>query len=86
MHPTRRGSKAKAAAAIRNSDPEVLVRELIDDRYAASGAASVASLVRGWENFHRLAHRHLDDPPAVYPITADSLIRVASIFKKGGYR
>ena len=31
MHLTRRGSKAKAAAAIRSSDPEALVRELIDD-------------------------------------------------------
>ena len=46
----------------------------------------MASLVRGWENFHRLSHRHLDAPPAVYPITADSLIRVGSLFKKGGYR
>ena len=44
----------------------------------------MASLVRGWERFHRLAHRHLDDPPAVYPVTADSLIRVGSLFKKGG--
>ena len=86
MHPTRRGSKAKAAAAIRSSDPEALVQELVEDRYAASGVASVASLVRGWERFHLLAHRHLDDPPPVYPITADSLIRVGSIFKKGGYR
>ena len=29
MHLTRRGSKAKAAAAIRSSDPGALVRELI---------------------------------------------------------
>ena len=86
LHTTRRGSRAKAAAAVRSADPEALVQALIDDRYAASGSASVASLVRGWERFHHLAHQHLHDPPAVYPVTADSLIRVGSLFKKGGYR
>ena len=86
LHTTRRGSRAKAAAAVRSADPEALVQALIDDRYAASGSASVASLVRGWERFHHLAHQHLLDPPAVRPVTADSLIRVGSLFKKGGYR
>ena len=86
LHISRRGSKAKAAAAIRNADPEALVQELIEDRHAASGVATAASLLRGWQRYHLLAHRHLEVPPPTYPVTADSIIRVDSLFKKGGYR
>jgi len=28
----------------------------------------------------------LEVPPSTYPVTADSIIRVGSLFKKGGYR
>ena len=86
LHPTRRGSRAKATAAIRDSDPDRLVHELIVDRHAASGASTAASLLRGWEHYHVLSHRHLADPPGTYPVTADSIIRVGSLFKKAGYR
>ena len=86
LHPTRRGSRAKATAAIRDSDPDRLVHELIVDRHAASGASAAASLLRGWEHYHVLSHRHLADPPGTYPVTADSIIRVGSLFKKAGYR
>ena len=86
LHTSRRGSRAKATAAIRDTDPERLVQELIADRHSASGTASAASLLRGWEHYHVLAHRHLAEPPCAYPVTADSIIRVGSLFKKGGYR
>ena len=74
LHSTRRGSRAKAAAAVRESDPEALIQELIVDRHAASGVASAASLLRGWQHYHHLAHRHLEVPPPTYPVTADSII------------
>jgi hypothetical protein len=47
LHTSRRGSRAKAAAAIQDADPESLVQELIVDRHAASGVANAASLLRG---------------------------------------
>ena len=86
LHTSRRGSKAKAAAAIRDADPELLVQELVADRHAASGTATAASLLRGWDHYHVLSHRHLPEPPSTYPVTADSIIRVGSLFKKAGYR
>ena len=47
LHTSRRGSRAKAAAAARDMDPDVLVQELLADRHAASGIDSAASLLRG---------------------------------------
>ena len=43
QHTTRRGSRAKAAAAIRHADPEALIQELIVDRRSASGVDSAAT-------------------------------------------
>ena len=74
LHTTRRGSRAKAAAAVRDADPEALIQELIVDRHAASGVATAASLLRGWQHYHLLAHRHLEMPAPTYPVTADSII------------
>jgi len=86
LHTSRRGSRAKAAAAIRDSGPDLLVQQLVADRHAASAVTTAASLLRGWEHYHILAHRHLAEPPGTYPVTADSIIRVGSLFKKAGYR
>ena len=86
LHPSRRGSRAKATAAARDVDPEALVQELLADRHSASAVNSAASLLRGWRHYHLLAHQHMTDPPPPYPVTADSIIRVGSLFKKGGYR
>ena len=62
------------------------MQELIVDRHTASGAGNAASLLRGWQHYHLLADRHLTVPPPVYPVTADSIIIVGSLFKKAGYR
>ena len=58
LHSTRRGSRAKAAAAVRESDPEALIQELIVDRHAASGVASAASLLRGWQHLLKICARN----------------------------
>ena len=63
-----------------------MIRNLDDDRYAASSANSNKSHVRTWSLFHFEVFRGVEPIPPVVPITVRSLIGVASLFKAGGYR
>ena len=82
----RRGTTADALAALQASGVTALVESLVADRYSATGAASIKSLVRTWAHFHNEAFGHYDTPPPVLPITVQALVVIGSLFKAGGYR
>ena len=59
------------------------LKDLVDDMYASSSRAPRDALLRTWPKFHRQWYGPEVD---VLPITEDKLLKVSSIFKKGGYK
>ena len=59
------------------------LKDLVDDMYASSSRAPRDALLRTWSKFHRQWYGPEVD---VLPITEDKLLKVSSLFKKGGYK
>ena len=59
------------------------LKELVDDMYAISSRAPRDALLRTWSKFH---HQWFGDGIQVLPVTEEKLLKVSSLFKKGGYK
>eukprot|EP00435_Cladocopium_sp_Y103_P050142 s2443_g15.t1 len=57
--------------------------ELHADMYASSSRAPRDALLKTWTKFHQ---KWYGDEVSVLPITEDKLLKVSSIFKRGGYK
>lgn len=82
----KRGSASEATASFRQLGAGALIDELVHDRMAQSGVASASSLLSTLQYFHKLPFEDSETEVPVYPLTLGSLLVIASLFKKGGYR
>ena len=64
---------------------EAALLDLDRDRYAETSNKSRASWLRTWGKVHQAAFQRVPNPPAPFPLSCDSICRVASLFKAGGY-
>ena len=80
----RRGSVAAAVAGLDLHGADALVQDLVRDRTARTSVAPGNTHIKRWIEFHGLAFPTPPTPP-VWPLTVDSLVRVGSLFKGGGY-
>ena len=58
-----RGSVAEAETALRELGADALVTELVQEGFARSGVAPVASLTNTWYYFHHLAYEEVSPSP-----------------------
>ena len=79
----RRGSAAVAESALQHEGIQVLIEELVDDRHAKTSKGPIASYKKTWTKFHVSIYGCR--VPTV-PLSVDSIVAVASLFKRGGYR
>ena len=82
----RRGS-LEEALRVAGSD-ELMKAALLDlerDRYAETSTRSRASLLRTWGKIHQAAFQRDPNPPAPFPLSCESIRRIAALFKAGGY-
>ena len=80
-----RGSANAAIASHELHGADALVQDLVRDRVAKTSIAPGNSHLKLWAHFHSIVYPTQPSPP-VWPITVESLQRVASLFKGGGYR
>lgn len=59
------------------------LKELVDDMYAVSSRAPREALLRTWCKFHQQWFGH---GIPVLPVTEEKLLKISSLFKKGGYK
>ena len=83
---SQRGTTIDAMAALEARGVQVLVHELIRDRYSKGATLSNLSLLKTWQLFHHEAFAHEVPPLPVLPITVRKLVIIGSMFKVGGYR
>ena len=76
---------AALAAAATDEQMEFAVQAVVRDRYDETTANSRASWLRTWTTFHKAAYASLESPPPVFPLTSDSILRVAALFKAEEY-
>ena len=57
--------------------------DLMNDMYAATSRAPRDALLRTWYKFHNV---WFGDSEPVLPVTEDKILKVSSLFKKGGYK
>ena len=79
----QRGSATAAIASLDLHGADALVQDLIRDRMAKTSIAPGNSHLKLWARFHSIVYPTQPSPP-VWPITVESLQRVASLFKGGG--
>ena len=82
---TSRGSWSAVAAAA--SSPESMreaVDKLLKDVHSSSSIASRNSLLKTWIKFHDIAHKGVEVP--AFPLFEDGILRIAALFKAGGYK
>lgn len=82
----RRGSVEDVAAGLRMLGAETLVDELLRDRTALAGAASVASCTTTWRKIHELFFTGEPTTVPVYHVAPRSLVLVGALFENGGCR
>jgi hypothetical protein len=82
----RRGSFNDAAASLALNGADYILEELLVDRHARSSVAAKASWINTWRRFHVLAFAESRPPVPMLPVTPQTLVVVASLFKSGGYR
>eukprot|EP00435_Cladocopium_sp_Y103_P050888 s1251_g15.t1 len=59
------------------------LQELVNDMYASSSRAPRDALLKTWTKFH---YKWFDQSTEVLPITEEKLLKISSLFKKGGYK
>ena len=72
-------------AAETEESREAALHGLDRDRYAVTTQRSRAAWLRTWVAMHEAAYSGCPAPPAPFPLSCDSIRRVASLFKAGGY-
>ena len=80
-----RGSVTAAVAGLELHGADALMHDLVRDRVAQTSVAPGNSHLKLWIRFHGMVYPEPPSPP-VWPITVESLMRVSSLFKGGGYR
>ena len=80
----QRGSVPATVASLELYGADALMQDLVRDKDAKSCIAPGNSHLKLWAHFHGIVYP--TQPPPVWPITVESLQRVASLFKGGGYR
>ena len=82
----RRGCLAEALRTAESDElMEAALGDLDRDRYAETSTKSRASWLRTWVTMHQAAFQRFPNPPGPFPLTCDSIRRVAALFKAGGY-
>ena len=82
----RRGSLAVAvAAAATREDMQAAIADLLRDRYSQTTLRSRESWLETWAAMHDAAYATETVKPGPFPLTLEGIIRVAALFKRGGY-
>ena len=84
--PAARRGNLQEALRVAGSDElmEAALGDLDRDRYAETSTRSRASWLRTWVSMHQAAFQRFPNPPAPFPLSCESIRRVAALFKAGG--
>ena len=85
--PAARRGHLQEALRVAASDElmEAALNDLDRDLYAETSTRSRASCLRTWIAMHQAAFQRFPNPPAPFPLSCESIRRVAALFKAGGY-